>query len=155
MSLDELLRDVVDAHAPLAEKAARHLAIDHAASGAIVRCDRDRMLQAFSNLIGNALKFTPPGGRVVVFARRDGEWIHLGVRDSGPGIPESELPKVFERFWQARRGFAGGLGLGLYITRAIVEAHGGRIWVESRRGEGTTFHFRLPLVRDARNAEAA
>jgi PAS domain S-box-containing protein len=111
-----------------------------------VRADRDRLLQVLSNLIGNAVKFTPEGGRIVVEATPvDGE-MRLTVADSGPGIPPENLERVFDPYWQARTTARLGAGLGLPIAKGVVESHGGRIWVESRPGEGATFTFTLPLA---------
>jgi signal transduction histidine kinase len=104
------------------------------------------MNQVFSNLIGNALKFTPAGGLVHVgWSVRAAELV-VSVRDTGEGIPEHQLAQVFSPFWQNERAERNGLGLGLVITRAIVEAHGGRIWIESAAGQGTTVHFTVPLL---------
>jgi PAS domain S-box-containing protein len=105
--------------------------------------DQERILQVLFNLLNNALKFTPPGGRIEVGASAQGDRIHVWVKDSGKGLPASEIDRIFERGWQADPK-AGGRGLGLYIARKIVEAHGGSIWVESTLGRGTTFHILLP-----------
>jgi signal transduction histidine kinase len=116
-----------------------------------VLADRERLLQVFGNLIGNAIQFTRPGGAVAVRAEPDGELVRCAVLDQGPGIGEADLPRVFDRYWQgARRDSAlpqRGAGLGLAIAKGIVEAHGGRIWVESRVGEGSSFVFTLPAAR--------
>ncbi len=109
-----------------------------------VRGERDRVLQVLSNLVGNAIKYTPSGGTVRIEAAREGDLARFTVRDPGPGIPSEQVPHVFDMFWQSgdptsRRG----IGLGLYIARSIVEAHGGRIWVETQPGAGTAFHFTL------------
>jgi PAS domain S-box-containing protein len=111
-----------------------------------VEADRGRLLQVFSNLVGNALKFTPPGGTVTLRAAPGEGAVHFSVSDTGPGIPPEHLAHVFDRFWRARKGERGGLGLGLAIARGIVEAHGGRIWAESTVGEGSTFHFTVPAL---------
>ena len=111
-----------------------------------VRADRDRIHQVFGNLIGNALKFTPEGGTIRVRAEPDGGAVRFSVSDTGPGIRPEHLPYVFDRFWQARRSREGGAGLGLAISRGIVAAHGGEMWVESMAGQGSTFHFTLPTV---------
>jgi signal transduction histidine kinase len=102
------------------------------------------MLQVLSNLIHNAIKFTPEGGSIRVRIARAGTFCLVSVSDTGPGIPASELTGIFERFRQLDRSDRTGLGLGLYISQWIVEAHGGRIWAESEVGAGTTFHFTLP-----------
>jgi signal transduction histidine kinase len=108
--------------------------------------DRERIHQVLSNLVGNAVKFTPHGGRVLVSAvAEDGE-ARVSVADTGPGIPPEHLPHVFDRFWQARSTRRAGAGLGLAIARGIVEAHGGEIGAASEPGRGTTFHFTLPLA---------
>lgn len=106
--------------------------------------DGTRFQQVVSNLVGNALKFTPEGGRVTIEWEIDREELHVRVIDTGPGIAKAQLPHVFGAFWQARDGDRRGIGLGLWIARAIVEGHGGRIWVDSVEGEGATFHFVLP-----------
>jgi len=111
-----------------------------------VRGDRRRLLQVLSNLLGNAFRFTPAGGRVALGARREGAVVEVRVEDSGPGIPPENLSHVFDRFWQADRTAGVGAGLGLAISKGIIEAHGGRIWVESAVGRGTTVYFTVPAV---------
>jgi signal transduction histidine kinase len=107
--------------------------------------DGDRLLQALSNLVGNALKFTPAGGEIRLGAEADEEGIRLFVADTGPGIPEEDIPHVFDRFWTARgNSRVRGTGMGLAIVRGIVEAHGGRVWVERNTRGGATFILRLP-----------
>ena len=112
----------------------------------IVRADEDRVLQLIDNLVGNALKFTPAGGRVSVGAFTDNNELRVSVADTGPGIPEEQRARLFDRFWQARGTDRRGLGLGLPIAKGIAEAHGGRLWVESTVGSGTTFYFAMPLA---------
>ena len=109
-----------------------------------VSCDHDRVVQLFSNLVGNAIKFTPEGGCITVRATKDGADVRFAVTDTGPGIPTVEMPHLFDRYYQAQRRNREGIGLGLSIARGIVEAHGGRIWVESEEGRGSTFYFTLP-----------
>jgi signal transduction histidine kinase len=113
---------------------------------ATVLGDSRRLLQVISNLVGNAIKFTPEGGRIDLRAVAAGGEVRFAVADTGPGIPPEQLPHVFGRFWQANRGDRRGIGLGLSIARGIVEAHGGRIWVESDLGEGSTFYFTVPVA---------
>jgi signal transduction histidine kinase len=115
-------------------------------AGLHVRCDRERVLQVLSNLIGNAVKFTPHGGAIRVDAREGRQEAVFSVSDTGPGIPPEELPRIFDRFWQAKKNDRGGIGLGLSIVQGLVEAHGGRLWAESKPGAGASFFFTLPLA---------
>jgi signal transduction histidine kinase len=106
------------------------------------------MVQVLSNLVDNALLHTPAGGRILISARKVADSLELRVQDSGPGIPENELELVFERFYRSdpsRQRNAGGSGLGLAIAKSIVEKHDGRIWAESKPGEGTTIIIHLPI----------
>jgi signal transduction histidine kinase len=109
-----------------------------------VRADRHRVMQVLSNLIGNSLKFTPHGGRITVSAKPHDGYVLFSIADTGPGIPSEHLSEIFSRYWQAKRTERMGAGLGLPIAKGIVEAHGGRIWVESEQGRGTQFYFTLP-----------
>ena len=138
-----LLRDTRAAFEPIA--ASRHIALDveEPAQSSRALLDAGRVLQVLSNLVANALKFTPADGRVAVRARDSVEGIEFTVSDTGIGIPADQLEAVFERFHQVSRD-RRGLGLGLHIARGIVLAHGGRLWVESVLGAGSTFHFVLP-----------
>jgi signal transduction histidine kinase len=115
----------------------------------IILVDRDRINQVFDNLLGNAIKFSPRGGTITIHVESLGEMVQLAVSDTGLGIPADKLEKVFDRFYQvdgsATRRF-GGAGLGLAIVRRIIEAHGGRIWVESEVGQGSSFKFTLPKM---------
>lgn len=112
---------------------------------AAVLADRDRISQVLSNLIGNAHKFTPEGGRIGLRVERVNDCARFIVSDTGPGLGAQDLPHVFDRFWQARRVRRGGVGLGLPITKGIIDAHGGRIWADSSAGRGAKFYFTLPL----------
>jgi PAS domain S-box-containing protein len=114
-----------------------------------LRADHDRLQQVLFNLVGNAIKFSPPEAAVTIRAAQDGEEVVFAVSDQGPGIADDHLPYLFQRFWQAPDARHGGAGLGLTIARGIVEAHGGRIWVESVEGEGSTFSFALPAAAHA------
>jgi signal transduction histidine kinase len=113
---------------------------------AIVNADRDRLLQALGNLIDNAIKFTPPGGLITVKSEVRNNAVRFSVSDSGPGIPEPYRDRIFEPYWQDQSTAvaAGGIGLGLAITKRIVEQHGGKIWVETKQGPGSTFVFTIP-----------
>ena len=114
----------------------------------LVHADAQRIQQLLGNLVGNAIKFTPRGGEIVVQAESSGDgWVRFAVTDTGAGIPEEKLPHVFDRFWQAQPGDRRGIGLGLAIAKAIVDAHDGRIWAVSTVGVGTTFYFTLPTAR--------
>jgi two-component system, sensor histidine kinase and response regulator len=134
---------------PLAEHRDVTLSFGGAAALDPIRVDPERIVQALSNLVGNSLKFTPAGGSVSVsWTRREAELL-VTVADTGEGIADEELPHVFSPFWQAGgRKRRGGLGLGLVIARAIIAAHGGRIWIESAPGAGTRVYFTIPFAED-------
>ncbi len=134
-------------HAPAAEKSLQLTAA--APASATAWCDRERTLQVLSNLLGNAVKFTQQGGTITLGADILPTEIRLFVRDTGPGIPQQDLPHVFDRYWQAKRSDRRGIGLGLPICKGLVEAQGGKLWVESELERGTTFFFTLPR-RDLR-----
>jgi PAS domain S-box-containing protein len=145
LSAGDLAREAVESQAMLASSSGLELRLDVHPGVHDVLGDRKRLLQVFDNLIGNALKFTPKGGCITVeAAARDGEVV-FSVADTGPGIARESLQHIFEPFWQAAtRAARLGAGLGLPITRGIVDAHGGRIWVESELERGTTFFFAIP-----------
>jgi two-component system sensor histidine kinase BaeS len=156
------LRDPVQATVQaLSEVAvARGVALDSEVPGEPVelRFDRERVIQLLTNLVGNALKFTPRGGAVSVTVHEADASVTIEVADTGPGIPAEELPHVFERFYRGTNtgeARASGSGLGLAIVRSIVEMHGGEIEVASVIGEGTEFRITLPRVRDGADAGAA
>ena len=119
-----------------------------------VWADLDRLLQVFENLIGNAVKFTQAEAESVGAAPRKGE-ILFWVADTGPGIAAENLPHLFDRFWQAQKDRRRGAGLGLPIAKGIVEAHGGRIWVESMPGRGSTFSSRSRSRRGRKNGASS
>jgi signal transduction histidine kinase len=132
-----------------AAEASLELRLEIAEELPAIWADRHRLLQVLENLIGNAIKFTPEGGRVTIAAAgRPGE-IAFSVADTGTGIPPHSLPHVFDRFWQAERAERHGAGLGLPICKGIVEAHGGRIWVESTPDRGSTIFFTIPTATGA------
>src|SRR5262249_2582245 len=113
----------------------------------VVSVDPVRIQQVLSNLLENAVRFTPARGQITVRARSLGEEVMLFVTDTGRGIAPADIPRIFDRFWQARAAARVGTGLGLSITKGIVDAPGGRIWVESTIGKGSTFFVTLPAVQ--------
>jgi two-component system phosphate regulon sensor histidine kinase PhoR len=109
--------------------------------------DAERVQQVVTNLVHNSIKFTPPGGQITLSVETAGNELVVSVRDTGVGIAATDLPRVFERFFKADRARGGGgTGLGLALAKHIVQGHGGRIWVESVEGHGSTFHFSLPTA---------
>ena len=153
LSVRDLVIEAVTAQRSLADSSGRRIELDlDPEELPEVWGDRNRLLRVFDNLIGNAIKFTEAGGQVTVgAATREGDVV-FRVSDTGCGVSPENLPHVFDRFWQAAE-HAGrlGAGLGLPITKGIVEAHGGRIWVEGTLGRGSTFFFAIPCAKPARN----
>ena len=144
-SLARVVQHTVELLAPLADERSVSLSSDLQPTPSL-SMDRARIEQVLANLVGNALKFTERGGKVVVSARTDDHRVIISVSDTGRGIQADDLPRLFDRFWQASRGdLKRGTGLGLAIAKGIVEAHNGRIWVESVEGKGATFSFSLPV----------
>ena len=143
--LESIVEEALVVLAPLAAGKDIALGTECGPLDAEIPCDRERVLQVVSNLVGNALAFAPRGGHVTIrLALREGN-AEVSVSDDGPGIPPEDLPHVFDRYWKSRS--RAGTGLGLAIARGIVDAHGGKIRVESRVGEGSTFTFTLPHLR--------
>ncbi|MET0397382.1 MAG: ATP-binding protein [Longimicrobiaceae bacterium] len=142
----ELLEATREHFSPVAAERGVSLAVEAEAGLPPVVADRERVLQVLANLVGNALKFTPAGGRVELSAGRDPEGVRVAVADTGPGIAPEHLPHVFDRFWKTQGGNRHGAGLGLAICKGIVEAHGGSIGARSVPGEGSTFAFTLPAA---------
>jgi signal transduction histidine kinase len=139
-----LVRDTVEAFQPLASAHGLSLDADISGNTLMAKFDHERILQVLANLLSNAIKFTPPGGKISLQVEPVGQDVRFSVTDTGSGVPSDQLQAVFERFWQARSADRRGLGLGLFIAKGIVEAHGGRIWAESQLGKGSTFSFTLP-----------
>jgi signal transduction histidine kinase len=139
---------------PIAREKSITLTVAADADLPAVRADSARMLQVFSNLVGNAVKFTPEGGTITLSAIRILGAVRCEVRDTGAGIPADQLPKIFGKFWQAKKSDKRGVGLGLAIARGIVEAHGGTVGVKSELGKGTVFSFTLPAWADDAPARA-
>jgi signal transduction histidine kinase len=142
-----LVRDSLEAFEPAAAAQGIELATKQDDTAALVELDHERILQVLTNLVGNALKFTPRGGRITISIDRRGEEVCYSVADTGCGISADLLDTVFTRYYQANAGDRRGLGLGLFIAKSIVDGHGGRIWVESTPGDGCTVRFTLPLHR--------
>lgn len=140
-----LVEEVVALFLPSASAQGITLEVASARRSFTMWFDYDRMLQVLANLIANSLKFTASGGRVRVEVEYLTDELRCAVHDTGSGIPAHLLEAIFQRFWQVRNDDRRGLGLGLYITRCIVEAHGGRIWAESTEGAGSTLRFSLPI----------
>ena len=152
LDVSSLVRSVTKRLTPQAETKHIPLDLELAPDLPQVLADEDRAVQILTNLTGNALQYTPEGGRVTILAKRiDGE-VQIAVRDTGIGIPPEHLAHIFDRFYRVdksrSRQAGGGSGIGLTIARALVEAHGGRIWVESAgEGRGSTFSFTLPAAK--------
>jgi signal transduction histidine kinase len=141
-----LVEEAMDMLRPIAAEQSCRLDTEVATGLPAVQADAARVLQVLSNLVGNAIKFTPKGGRIVIGASRVGGKVLCSVTDTGPGIPAEQLPHIFDRFWQARHADRRGIGLGLAIAKGIVEAHGEQIWAVSEPGNGSSFLFALPLA---------
>lgn len=155
LSPEALVAEVVELHRVEVSSGLRQFACELSPGLPEVWADRDRLLQVFQNLVMNALKFTPRG-RISIGARPSGDEVLFWVSDTGSGIAVEDIPHVFERFWRAAGAARGGRGLGLPIVKTIVHAHGGRVWVESRLGIGSTFYVTMPVVpRAARSVSAA
>ncbi len=145
-NVQTLLEDTVSILLPLAEIKSIEIPVIMADPSLRVRIDPDRVFQVFSNLIGNAIKVTPDGGTITISVEQRGEEVLFSVRDTGPGIPDEHRMLVFDRYWQAKRTGKSGVGLGLFIVKGVVEAHGGRVWVDSEVRRGCMFCFTLPAA---------
>jgi signal transduction histidine kinase len=146
----ELVRDAIESIEPVARAKGIELRAKEAPRDVAVEADRRRMAQVLGNVIGNAVKFCKTGDRVGVSVRREGNEVVFEVADTGPGIQTDEVAHLFEPYWSAARHGKRGTGLGLYIAKGMIEAHGGRIWVESVPGKGSQFFFTLPLASGPR-----
>ncbi|MHB8872562.1 MAG: ATP-binding protein [Myxococcaceae bacterium] len=145
-AVEGLVRETIELFESAAAQKGVELRVPETEPGWGVLADRVRIVQVLSNLVGNALKFTPAGGRVTLVAARRGDQVRFEVSDTGRGIPREQLPHVFERFWKADSDGRRGAGLGLYIARGIIEAHGAHLQLESEPGRGSAFSFMLPAV---------
>jgi signal transduction histidine kinase len=148
-----ILRQGMELLLPLANEKGLRLEFAFPEASCIVRCERDRILQVLSNLVGNAIKFTPSGGSVTVGSRIHNDYVIVSVQDTGPGISDENLPHIFARHWQAKDNGRLGAGLGLAIAQGIVGAHAGRIWAQSKVGTGTILFFSLPRTESGPESE--
>ncbi|MCL5947331.1 MAG: ATP-binding protein [Chloroflexi bacterium] len=145
VSLAEIAQKVADRLTPRSTQ--HQIKVDFPEQFPLIQADPERIEEVFSNLIDNAIKYSPNGGTVTVSGKVTPSTVEVGVRDEGPGIPLAEQGRLFQRFYRAPGGVnrqTTGVGLGLFLVKAIVEAHGGHIWLESEWGKGSTFHFSLP-----------
>jgi signal transduction histidine kinase len=155
VSARAVLADALEVFRDTAAAKGIRLQIETPRAELVARADADRLQQALGNLIGNALKHVPRGGRVAVDCTDRGMALTFAVQDDGPGIPADQLQRLFEKFWQASRTDRRGVGLGLSIARGIADAHGGRLWAESEVGKGATFYLSVPAAEPARQLQSA
>ncbi|HXT99147.1 MAG TPA: HAMP domain-containing sensor histidine kinase [Polyangia bacterium] len=139
--VESIIRETAEAFAPRAEQRHITLEVQSPPADLAIAADRARIVQLLGNLVGNALKFTPEGGRVAVRVSEQNQLVRFEVADTGPGIPPDDVPHIFEQYW---KGDGEGTGLGLFIARSIVEAHRGELGVKTAPGAGATFFFTLP-----------
>ena len=142
--MTEIINEVVESYAHTAAKKTITLKSTFSKEDSLITCDKDRVSQILSNLIGNSVKFTPENGSVAVAIEESPTEIKVSVSDTGPGIPEDQKNHIFDRFAQIGNKNRSGLGLGLYISKTLVESHQGKIWVTSAVGKGSIFYFTLP-----------
>jgi signal transduction histidine kinase len=155
-TLKNIILPVIDGMKPLAEAKQQKIECHIESNLPEVAADGPRVGQVLSNLLSNAIKFSRQGGEIVVSAREQDNTIVVCVSDSGSGIARENLSKVFDRYWQAEDAKHAGIGLGLSIAKGIVEAHGGKIWVDSELGKGSSVSFTLPLAtRDTKRRKCA
>jgi signal transduction histidine kinase len=143
--LDKLAERIVRKFRPQSDRHALELSFPETFPA--VRGDEERLTQVLTNLISNAIKYSPKGGRILVSGRYDQEQVYIAVTDEGIGIPAGEHERIFDRFYRVDSALTRrtqGAGLGLYLAKSVIEAHGGRIWVTSSPGKGSTFVFTLP-----------
>lgn len=158
VSLAEVTTAVLESAEAAATKAGIVLKAEIPENLPPVRADRNYLEQVFDNLLGNAIKFSPNGGKITVCIREMGEYLRVAVSDTGIGIANDQLERIFERFYQVSehptRRF-GGSGLGLALVKETIEAHGGKVWAESQLGQGSTFFFTVPILKDEEGAEGS
>ena len=155
VGVPDLVKETIQTYKLLADEKSLHLECQVSPDIPPIACDRDRIIQVLSNLLGNAVKFTHPGGSISLTVESVGDQIQFQIKDTGPGISPDQLPNVFNRFWQAKQFAYRGTGLGLSIAKGIVEAHGGKIWAQSKVGVGSAFSFTLPKAARSSKPVAA
>ena len=146
-SLMVIIKPIVDSMRSQAQARQQSLKVDIPSDLPYMECDGQRIGQVLANLLGNAIKFTPEGGIICLSAHQQEGSIVIAVTDTGSGIAPEDIPNIFDRYWQGGKNNSAGAGLGLSIARGLVEAHGGKIWVESTVGKGSTFYFTVPVVK--------
>ncbi|MFY0582422.1 GAF domain-containing sensor histidine kinase [Cystobacter fuscus] len=146
LTVKDVIEQALQVLEPLAQSRTLKLKVAVSPEARPVKADRERVLQILGNLVGNAIKFTPPGGTITLRAKPVDGMMRFSVKDNGPGISAADLPHLFERFWRSASASERGTGLGLNIVKTLVEAHGGTVWVESQLGAGSTFFFTLPVA---------
>jgi signal transduction histidine kinase len=147
VSLNDLISEVVRGIAFLAERKGIKLSGNVPADFPMIYVDRARISQVILNIVNNAIKYTPPGGSITIGAKDEGDHVLVSVHDTGIGIPKKDLENIFSGFYHADYKLSyeyKGAGLGLALSKGIIESHGGRIWAESEVGKGSTFYFTLP-----------
>lgn len=145
-----ILRGVAENLTPLAQAKGQKINVTIADAVPAIECDADRVGQALENLVSNAIKFTPTGGTITLFALKNNCYIVFTVADTGPGIPQEKLSNIFERYWQDGSANRNGTGIGLAIVSGIAKAHGGNVFAESVLGKGTSIHLYIPALPEAR-----
>lgn len=148
-AVEDLLREVDEMFSNAAASKGVRFLQPEGGVGILIHADHERALEVLSNLLGNALKFASPGGEIALSIEPRDTMLRFAVSDSGPGIAAEHLPHLFDRFWKSDVSGKNGTGLGLFIAKGIVEAHGGRIWAANEPGRGTTFYFTLPIADPA------
>jgi signal transduction histidine kinase len=142
--VETIVEDAVQLVKPLAQQKALNLVYAVGSNVPPLNADSQRLIQILSNLLGNAIKFTPEQGTVTLRTKTSERHVEFIVCDTGPGIPNEQLPHIFEQYWQGNKR-KGGAGLGLFIVKGLVEAHNGRIWIQTTLGKGTEMHFTIPV----------
>ena len=148
IEVSEIVKEMIDFLREASDKKGISIVHDQGPLPVTVQADRNLLEQVFINLLDNAIKYTPEGGRIEISSLQKGQEILVTIRDNGIGIPKEDVTRIFERFYRVDKGRSqemGGTGLGLSIVKHIIQAHGGRVWAESEMGKGSTFFFTIPI----------